>query len=81
MIRGVPIMIPAMPTMIQAVWTMIRAALTSLGEVASFVHGEEIEADIRAGSSSNCAKLGKQYVVRARKAIQGYFGLDSMQYA
>jgi hypothetical protein len=52
-----------------------------VGEVASFVHGEEIEPGIGAGSSSNCAKVGKQYVVRARKAIQGYFGPDSTQYA
>jgi hypothetical protein len=29
----------------------------------------------------DCAKLGNEYVVRARKAIQGYFGLDSTQYA
>jgi hypothetical protein len=29
----------------------------------------------------NCAKLGNEYVVRARKAIQGYFGPDSTQYA
>ncbi len=27
----------------------------------------------------DCAKLGNQYVVRARKAIQGYFGPDSTQ--
>ncbi|MGH8608602.1 MAG: hypothetical protein ACREX9_14685, partial [Gammaproteobacteria bacterium] len=29
----------------------------------------------------DCAKLGNEYVVRARKAIQGYFGPDSTQYA
>jgi hypothetical protein len=29
----------------------------------------------------DCAKLANQYVVRARKAIQGYFGPDSTQYA
>lgn len=52
-----------------------------VGEVASFVHGEEIEAGIGAGSSSNCAKLGNRYPMWARKAIQGYFGPDSMQYA
>ena len=28
-----------------------------------------------------CAKLGNEYLVRARKAIQGYFGPDSTQYA
>ncbi|MGH8570171.1 MAG: hypothetical protein ACREXU_19740 [Gammaproteobacteria bacterium] len=28
----------------------------------------------------DCAKLANQYVVRARKAIQGYFGPDSTQY-
>jgi len=51
-----------------------------VGEAVGFVHGDEIEAGIGAGSSSNCAKLGKQYVLRARKAIQGYFGPDSTQY-
>ncbi len=29
----------------------------------------------------DCAKLGNEYMVRARKAIQGYFGPDSTQYA
>jgi hypothetical protein len=29
----------------------------------------------------DCAKLGNEYVVRARKAVQGYFGPDSTQYA
>jgi hypothetical protein len=29
----------------------------------------------------DCAKLGNEYAVRARKAIQGYFGPDSTQYA
>ena len=29
----------------------------------------------------DCAKLGNEYVVRARRAIQGYFGPDSTQYA
>ena len=29
----------------------------------------------------DCAKLGNEYVVRARKAIQGYFGPDPTQYA
>ncbi len=29
----------------------------------------------------DCAKLANEYVVRARKAIQGYFGPDSAQYA
>ncbi|MGH8572801.1 MAG: hypothetical protein ACREX8_09515 [Gammaproteobacteria bacterium] len=29
----------------------------------------------------DCAKLANQYAVRARKAIQGYFGPDSTQYA
>jgi len=29
----------------------------------------------------DCANLGNEYVVRARKAIQGYFGPDSTQYA
>ncbi len=29
----------------------------------------------------DCAKLSNQYAVRARKAIQGYFGPDSTQYA
>ncbi len=29
----------------------------------------------------DCAKMANQYLVRARKAIQGYFGLDSTQYA
>ena len=28
-----------------------------------------------------CGKLANQYLVRARKAIQGYFGPDSTQYA
>ena len=45
-----------------------------VGEVASFVYREEIEAGTGSGSSSNCAKIGNQYVVRARKAIQAYFG-------
>ena len=45
-------------------------------EVASFVHGEEIEPGIGAGSPSNCAKIGNEYGVRARKAIQDYFGPD-----
>jgi hypothetical protein len=52
-----------------------------VGEVASFVHGEEIEAGTCAGSSSNCVKLGNEYTMRARKAIQGHFGPDSTQYA
>ena len=52
-----------------------------VGEVASFVHGEEIEAGTGAGNSLNCAKLANQSVVRARKAIQGYFGPESTQYA
>ena len=29
----------------------------------------------------DCANLGNEYLVRARKAIQGYFGPDSTQYA
>ncbi|MGH8610165.1 MAG: hypothetical protein ACREX9_22975 [Gammaproteobacteria bacterium] len=29
----------------------------------------------------DCAKMANQYLVRARKAIQGYFGPDSTQYA
>ena len=29
----------------------------------------------------DCANLGNEYLVRARKAIQGYFGFDSTQYA
>jgi len=29
----------------------------------------------------DCAKLANQYLVRARKAVQGYFGPDSAQYA
>ena len=29
----------------------------------------------------DCAKLGQEYLVRARKAILGYFGLDSTEYA
>jgi hypothetical protein len=29
----------------------------------------------------DCAKLANQYAARARKAIQGYFGPDSTQYA
>jgi hypothetical protein len=29
----------------------------------------------------DCANISSQYVVRARKAIQGYFGPDSTQYA
>jgi len=29
----------------------------------------------------DCDKLGNEYAVRARKAIQGYFGPDSTQYA
>jgi hypothetical protein len=51
-----------------------------VGEVARFVHGT-IAARHGAGSSSNCAKIGNEYTVRARKAIQGDFGPDSMQYA
>lgn len=31
-----------------------------VGEVASFVHGEEIEAGTGAGSPSNCAKIGNR---------------------
>jgi hypothetical protein len=29
----------------------------------------------------DCAKLSNQYAVRARRAIQGFFGPDSTQYA
>jgi hypothetical protein len=29
----------------------------------------------------DCGKLSNQYLVRVRKAIQGYFGPDSTQYA
>lgn len=60
---------------------MIRAAPTVVGKVGSFVHEEEIKAGIGAGSSSNCAKLGNAYPMWARKAIRGYFGPDSTQYA
>jgi hypothetical protein len=35
----------------------------------------------RIDDRDDCAKLGSEYVVRARKAIQGYFGPDSTQYA
>ncbi len=52
-----------------------------VGEALGFVHGEEIEAGIGTGSPSNCARLANQYVTQARKAIQGYFGPYSTQYA
>ena len=81
MIRGVPIMIPAMPTMIQSRVDDDSGRADVVGEVASFVHGEEIEAGIGAGSSSKLRRAGKHYVVRARKAIQSYFGPESTQYA
>jgi hypothetical protein len=48
-----------------------------VGEVASFVRGEEI--DVATGDDG--AKIGNQYVVQAGKAIQGYFRPDSTQYA
>jgi len=52
-----------------------------VGEVASFVHGEEIEAGIGSRQFFKLHQARQRATWCGRKAIQGYFGPESTQHA
>ncbi|MGI8425306.1 MAG: hypothetical protein ACR2M4_01650 [Actinomycetota bacterium] len=60
---------------------MVKAIRLRLDTCAMDVQATNRTRTKQIDDRDDCAKLANQYMVRARKAIQGYFGPDSAQYA
>ena len=59
----------------------LKDARSELASCAEKVESTRRQLSDETNSRNDCAKAGNELVVRTRKAIAGYFGLDAKQYA